>query len=169
MPLGEGRHSCPPQRIPWSPPWLGQSDGCTRFPGRFPLSSRGHVCRPSWAQHGYMEAAIVSQHVASQMRRRPWAQELMVIPLGHLPSEQDSLCGSSTDGMLALARDCLMMVFNWLWWGILPALLWQLMLLLYKLSLYVPEWSALECAIIYNYSTFTSKWHHYATGWVYSV
>ena len=75
------------------------------FPVGFPLSSRGHVCHPSWARHGYMdEAAIVSQHVASQMRRRPWAQGVMVIPLGGLPSVRDSPCGSSTDGMLALAR-----------------------------------------------------------------
>ena len=27
MPLGEGRQSCPPQKIPWSPQRLGQSDG----------------------------------------------------------------------------------------------------------------------------------------------
>ena len=59
-------------------------------------------------------AAIVSQHVASQMRRRSWAQGVMVILSGRLPSVRDSPCGSSTDGMLALARDCLMMVFNWL-------------------------------------------------------
>ena len=61
-----------------------------------------------------LEAAIVSQHMASQMRRRPWAQGVMVIPLGRLPSVRDSPCGFSTDGMLALVRDCLMMVFNWL-------------------------------------------------------
>ena len=35
MPLGEGRQSCPHQKIPWSPQRLGQSDGCARFPGRF--------------------------------------------------------------------------------------------------------------------------------------
>ena len=61
-----------------------------------------------------LEAAIVSQHMASQMRRRRWAQGVMVIPSGHLTLEWDSPSGSSTDGMLALARDCLMMVFNWL-------------------------------------------------------
>ena len=44
-----------------------------------------------------LEAAIVSQHVASQMRRQPSAQEVMVIPLGRLPSVRDSPCGSSTD------------------------------------------------------------------------
>ena len=59
-----------------------------------------------------LEVAIVSQHVASQMKRRPWAQGVMVILSGLLPSERDSPCGSNTDGMLALVRDCLMMVFN---------------------------------------------------------
>ena len=61
-----------------------------------------------------MKAAIVSQHVAYQMSRRPWAQGVMVIPSGRLPSERDSLCGSNTDGMLALVTDYIMMVSNWL-------------------------------------------------------
>ena len=59
-----------------------------------------------------LEAAIESQQVASQMRSRPWAHGVIVIPSGRLPSVRDSPWGSSTDGMLALARDCLMMVFN---------------------------------------------------------
>ena len=51
-----------------------------------------------------LEAAIVSQHVAPQMKRRPWARGVMVISSGHLPLERDSACSSSTDDMLAIAR-----------------------------------------------------------------
>ena len=103
----------------------------------FPLSS----CGPGPDMAMWMlEAAIVSQHVASQMRSRPWAQGVMVIPSGHLPSEQDSPCGSNTDGMLALVRDCLMMVFNLLWWGSLPLLLQQLQPCSPVSSTRLPQW-----------------------------
>ena len=50
----------------------------------------------------------------------------MIIPLGRLPSERYSPGSSNTDGMLALVRDCSMMVFYWSWRGVLYALRWQL-------------------------------------------
>ena len=146
MPLGEGRQLCPPQRIPWSPQWLGQSNGCASFPGRFP-SFFSWPCLPpvqgqTWLCGLMLEAVIVSHHVASQSRSLPWAQGVMVILSGHLPLEEDSPCGSNTDGMLALVRDCLMTIFKWLWWGTLPALLRQLKPCYYYINY-------IECAIIY--------------------
>ena len=86
------------------------------FPVGFPLSSRGHVCHPSWARRGYMD--VGSCHCVPTCgipdEETTLAQGVMVITSGCLPSVWDSPCGSSTDGMLALARDCLIMVFNWL-------------------------------------------------------
>ena len=87
-----------------------------------------------------LEAATVSQHVAFQKRSWPWAQEVMVIPSGRLSSEQDSPSGSNTDRMLALVRDCLMMVFNQLWQGSLSVLLKQLKPCSPVLSTHLSQW-----------------------------
>ena len=86
------------------------------YPVGFSLSSRGHVCHPSWARHGYMD--VGSCHCVPTCSIPDEETTLGPggdgHPSGRLPSVQDNPCGSSTDGMLALARDCLIMVFNWL-------------------------------------------------------
>ena len=142
--FGEGRQSNPHQRIPGSPQRLWRSDGCARFLDRFP----SFLSRPClWPVQGWtwpcmwmLEAAIESQHVASQMRSLPWAQGVMIIPSGCLPSERYSPGSSNTDGMLALVRDCLMMVFYWLWRRVLHALLWQLKSCSPVSSTLPPQW-----------------------------
>ena len=86
------------------------------FPVGFPLSSRSHVCHPSWARHGYMD--VGSCHCVPTCGIPD--EETTLGPrgdghsVGAFTIGADSPCGSSTDGMLAVARDCLMMVFNWL-------------------------------------------------------
>ena len=76
----------------------------------------------------------------------------MVILSGRLPLEEDSPCCSNTDGILALVRDCLIMIFKWLWWGTLPALLRQLKPCYYYINfhcMYQSGMHYIECAIIY--------------------
>ena len=51
-----------------------------------------------------LEAAIESQQVASQMRSRPWAHVVIVIPSGRLPSTRDSPWGYIYIYSFAVAR-----------------------------------------------------------------
>ena len=67
------------------------------FPVGFPLSSRGHVSHPSWAQHGYMDVGgchcVPTCGIPDE--EATLGPEVMVIPSGRLPSVRDSPCGSS--------------------------------------------------------------------------
>ena len=114
MPLDEGRQLCPPQKNPWSPQRLGRVMVVRDFSVDFPLSSHGHVCHLSRARHGYVDVGSCHCVSACGIPNDESIQGVMVILLGHLPPEWDSPCGSNTDIMLTLVRDCLMMVFNWL-------------------------------------------------------
>ena len=102
--------SCPPQKNPWSPQRLGRVMVVRDFSVDFPLSSHGHVCHLSRARHGYVDVGSCHCVSACGIPNDESIQGVMVILLGHLPPEWDSPCGSNTDRMLTLARDCLMMV-----------------------------------------------------------